>query len=455
MTSSGDFLRNNDVMSGWDKEVPYFPEASFAQNAAPAGGGKIRILIQAINFAPEIIGCGAFTSDLVRHLARAGHMVEVVTAPPHYPGWYVRKPYHALAYVRETVDGVRITRCPILMKTGANGIWRLIAPLTFSISAAPALFWRILKFRPDVVLCVEPTLFAAPATVLAAKITGARTLLQVQDLEVDAAFEVGHIKLKQFRGFAHFCERILLRAFDKIVTISEKMRVALVAKGFDERRVSVIRNWVDLSRIAPHERGASNNFRFDLGFRAEDFVVLYAGHLGVKQALDCVIDAARRLKGDKRIRFVIAGAGPALGRLKALAADLPNVSFLPLQPVERLSELLAAADVHVLPQHQGAADLVLPSKLGGMLASGRLISATAEAHTEIAELLTGIALLSPPGDGAALARSISDASQMSAADYKERTDRGTALAQTLSAERLLVDFEQLLIGVSAKPREAA
>ena len=126
-------------------------------------------------------------------------------------------------------------------------------------------------------------------------------------------------------------------------------------------------------------------------------MALYAGHLGVKQALDVVIAAARRLRGRGDIRFVIAGAGPLSGALKDASADLPNVLYLPLQPAERLNELLGMADLHLLPQHRGVADLVMPSKLGGMLASGRPIVAAADPGSELFDVLTDVALLTPAG----------------------------------------------------------
>ncbi len=84
-----------------------------------------------------------------------------------------------------------------------------------------------------------------------------------------------------------------------------------------------------------------------------------------------MLDAARLLKDRPDLYFVVAGDGPEKARLMRDYADLPNLRFLPLQPEERLCELLNLADLHVLPQSSGAADLVLPSKLGGMLASGK------------------------------------------------------------------------------------
>jgi len=44
-----------------------------------------RVLIYGMNHAPEIVGVGRYTADIVNELARRGYMVSVITAPPHYP----------------------------------------------------------------------------------------------------------------------------------------------------------------------------------------------------------------------------------------------------------------------------------------------------------------------------------------------------------------------------------
>ncbi len=423
-------------------------ETGFAINRwfqrAPSKSGSNpsqKILIQAINYAPELIGCAKYTTELAQYLSQNGHLVEVVAAPPHYPGWYVRKPYRGFAYSSELLDGVRVTRCPMAMKADGGGLWRMLAPLSFAFAAAPALLWRALRFRPDVVMCVEPTLFAAPIALLAAKILGARALLHVQDLEIDAAFGVGHLKGAALKRAAFLCERLLLSRFDDIVTISNKMRAALVAKSLDPSKIRLLRNWVDTEQIAPTPR-TGNGFRAELGISDDAFVVLYAGHIGVKQALDVVIASARRLKHRSDIVFVIAGAGPSRSGLVAASADLPNVRHLPLQPAERLNELLALADLHVLPQHRGAADLVLPSKLSGMLASGRPIVATADPGSELYDILTEVALLTPAGDAAALAEAIVAATSL---DWSRRIEAGLRLAASMGSDRLLPHFAALLL----------
>jgi len=247
-------------MTAWNFSPRHKPsKAPALQKQAKAGfhDGRFlsrRLLIHAINYAPEFIGCGKYTAELASFLRSRQHQIEVVTAPPHYPGWRVRPPYRSLAYCYETIDGIEVTRCPMLMRADGRGVWRLLAPLSFAIASAPLIAWRILKFRPEVVLCVEPTLFSAPLALLAARLVGARTVLHVQDLEVDAAFGVGHVRGEALKWVALSGERLVLRSFDRLITISQKMRSALIAKGVEANRVQLLRNWVDVGVISPAGR---------------------------------------------------------------------------------------------------------------------------------------------------------------------------------------------------------
>ena len=363
------------------------------------------VVIYGINYAPEMAGVGRYSGEIGAHLAARGCQVSVVTAPPHYPSWRAQPPYSAGGWSVETLDGARVYRCPLYLHAEMSGIWRLLAPVTFALSSAPVAFWRVLTTRPDVVIAVEPTLLVAPVALLAAAIVGARTVLHVQDLEVDAAFAVGHIS--SGRGLAKIgaaFERFVMKRFDRVITIANAMARRVIDKGVPADRVSVVRNWVDLDQIQPLT--GPSPYRVELDLAADAFVVLYAGSLGAKHSLGLLVVAARALKDRPSIHFVIAGEGPMQPELEAAARELPNLRILGFQPEARFSDFLGLADVHVLPQERDAADLLLPSKLGGMLASGRRILLTADTRSELGEFLGAACDFVPPGEAEPLIEAI-------------------------------------------------
>jgi colanic acid biosynthesis glycosyl transferase WcaI len=413
-------------------------ENSTASSVSESAAVAERVLIYGMNYAPEPTGVGRYTGEIGSYLAKQGVIVDVVTAVPHYPGWIVRGS-HRNRYSVEQIDGAYVTRCPLLLKADMRGLWRVIAPLSFALTSAPVAIWRILMKRPNTVLCIEPTLFAAPAALLAAKIIGARTILHVQDLEIDAAFAVGHVRGEAIRKLAYAIEKFVLRAFDAVVTISNRMREHIFSKGVAPARLSIVRNWVDLEKIRPLDRPST--YRSELGFSGDDFVALYAGNIGPKQALPIVLDAAGFLTSETKIKFVIVGEGPEKSRLVALYSHLCNVRFLPVQPENRLCDLLNLANVHLLPQDRGAADLVLPSKIGGMLASGKRLVVMADPGTELFSFLSGCAVIIPPGDSLALATAIT---RVSSEARQIPLDSSGACIAALDAKHSLSKFKALL-----------
>ncbi|MES2835251.1 MAG: WcaI family glycosyltransferase [Pseudomonadota bacterium] len=405
----------------------------------------MRILIHGMNYAPEFTGVGRYTGEIAVHLAAQGHEICVVTAPPHYPAWRMEKGYSAGRWSRETADGVEIYRCPLYLAREMRGWKRAFAALSFALASAPVVIWQALRRRPQVVLALEPTLLGAPFALLAGRLVGARLVLQVQDLETDAAFAMGHLKGQVLLDMAAGFEGVVRRSFDRVVTISNRMGERIAAKGVRPDRIAVIRNWVDVAKIQP--LGRPSAYRIELGLGDDVFVALYAGALGAKQGVCLLIEAARRLKARSDIVFVVAGDGPMRGTLEAAAADLPNLLVLPFQPEERFSEFLGLADVHLMPQEKGAADLMLPSKLGGMLASGRAILVTTDPGTELADFLGAAAVCTPPGDVEAMVDAIRAMAASGAPGHGEA--ERLALARSLGKSEGLKAFEDVLTARAA------
>jgi colanic acid biosynthesis glycosyl transferase WcaI len=349
----------------------------------------MKLLVLSMNHSPELTGIGKYTGEMVDGLAARGHEVHIVCAPPYYPAWQLGSGYRAWRYTTETPrPGVTVHRCPLWVPSQPNASKRLLHQASFALSSAPVLLGLALRWRPQVVMAVAPATLAAPAAWLAARLSGARAWLHVQDLELDAAFKLGFLRGARVQRFCQGLERALMGAFDRTSTISRRMLRQLACKGVDLSRATLLPNWVDLRSVDPVRCAESAQaLRAQLGIDPSQKVLLFSGTMNRKQGLDVLVQAAALLQHRSDIVFLLCGQGEMRAPLEEAARDLPQVRFLDLRPAHELGALLTMADMHLLPQLRNAADLVLPSKLGGMLASGRPVIAAADEGSEIAMLV--------------------------------------------------------------------
>jgi len=403
----------------------------------------MRFLIHGLNYAPELTGIGKYSGEMAKWLAEQGHDVRVVCAPPYYPEWKAHDGYYAHQYRREWIDGVQVWRCPTWIPRRPSGLKRLLHLASFALSSFPVMLMQV-AWRPDVVIVIEPPLFCAPQALLTARLSRAIAWLHVQDFEIDAAFSLGILPSTPINHLIFRLESTILRSFDKASSISTNMKSKLEEKGLPPSKAVLFPNWVGIEEIYP-DKDSAISLKRELGISPEKLIVLYSGNLGEKQGIDMLIEAARQLQDDPSLEFVICGDGAAKTRLVNLAEGLDNVRFGPLQPADRFNSLLNMADIHVLPQQAQAADLVLPSKLTGILAVGGAVIATASSNTELASVVTQAGGSTvPPGDASALADQIRQFSS----DPKRRTEAGRRARayaeQHLGRQQILKKFLKVL-----------
>ena len=298
-------------------------------------------------------------------------------------------------------------RCPSWIPAVPSGLRRLAHYASFAASSLPVVLGSA-GWKPDLVLVVAPTLVSAPGALLAARLSGGTSWLHVQDYEVDVALRLGLLP-PAGRAALKWVESRLLRAFDVVTSITEPMLASAREIGVPADRLVLLPNWANLAVVHPLDR--PSRFRAELGIPAGRPVVLYSGNLGRKQGVITLGDAARRSQdAGSPALYVVSGAGAEHQALAAGAAahGLTNLLRLPLQPDESFNELLNLADVHLIIQEAGVADLVMPSKLTNMLASGRPVVATAPAGTGLARLIAenDVGTVVEPGDPGALAAAV-------------------------------------------------
>jgi len=282
------------------------------------------------------------------------------------------------------MNGVDVWRCPLFVPAVPRGKNRLVHLASFALSSLPVMI-RQAFWRADVIIAIEPPLFCAPAAWLIARLSGAKCWLHIQDFEVDAAFELGIVRHGWLKRSVLACERWMMRRFNVVSTISQSMVARLHDKSISEP--VLFPNWSDVSQLQYKDADA-RQFRSDHGVGAHACLCLYAGAISHKQGLETLLRAALKLPD---YSFVICGDGATREKLQRLAEKLAlcNLTFIPPQPRQRFSAMLAAADIHMVIQKHGAADLVMPSKLTNILAIGGLALVTAEVDSELGRLAEG------------------------------------------------------------------
>lgn len=365
--------------------------------------------LYSLNFSPELTGIGKYNGELAPMLKNNNIYTTVITAPPYYPEWKIASGF-ANGYFK-TIDkeGVVIHRCPLYVPTKVTTIKRLIHLSSFALTSALRLFslWRL---KPDVLFLVQPTLFCAPFALLFCKLRGTKSILHIQDYEIDAMFGLGLGQSGFIKKAVKGIESWLMSKFDVVSSISYSMLDNARKKGVPEEKLLFFPNWADTNFVHPDVDASS--LRREWGFAEDDKIVLYSGNLGQKQGLEIVLDAALAFKDQPQVKFVIIGSGAYRETLQQMAADkgIRTIQFKPLQPWELVPQILVMADVHLVVQKKGVADAVLPSKLTNILAAGGHALVTAEQNTElgkISALYPGIYQLVEPEDPAAFIEGLS------------------------------------------------
>ncbi|MBE9104929.1 glycosyltransferase family 4 protein [Nostoc cf. edaphicum LEGE 07299] len=367
----------------------------------------MHILIYSYNYHPEPIGIAPLMTELAEGLVKRGHKVRVITGMPNYPQREIYDGYQNKWYLTEQKNGVTIERSYVRIKSKPKLVDRLLLELSFVFTSLPQAFKG---GRPDVIiLTVPPLLGTLPATTLG-WLYNCPVVLNVQDILPEAAVRIGLLKNKLMIRTLAALEKFAYRTAHTISVIADGFRENLVNKGVPVNKIVCIPNWVNVNFIRPLPK-QSNSWISNHQLNGK-FVVLYSGNIALTQGLETVIEAAVCLRHIKDIVFVIVGESTALQRLQEYCQSngADNVLLLPLQPREKLPEMLAASDVGLIVQKHNVISFNMPSKIPLLLASGRPIVGSVPATGTAAKAieLSGGGIVVEPESPQSMATAVHD-----------------------------------------------
>jgi len=323
----------------------------------------MKILLLNQFYPPDVAASGQLLADLAEGLAGKGNKVYVVCSRRAYGGGGEKYP------ARQIINGVHIRRVAATGFGRDNTVGRLIDYLSFYVLAACK---ALVLPRMDICIVLTTPPFIGLCAVMLLLVKGTRPVLWVMDIYPEIAAAYGTLKKG---GLPHRClariSRVIYRRARLIISLGEVMTERLIEAGAEKEKITTVHNWVPGEAVRPILPGNSVLRReLNLNGRA---VLMYSGNLGIGHELETVVRAIKELGEDGGIEALFVGNGKMRQPLEKLTGDLNLncIRFCLPVPLEKLSDTLAAAQIHLVSQKSGTEGLIVSSKIYGVLAAGR------------------------------------------------------------------------------------
>jgi hypothetical protein len=318
----------------------------------------MEVLFLTDNFVPEQNASARRSYEHCRRWVKQGVSVTVITTVPNFPLGKPQAPYRNRLHMQEMMNGIRVIRVWSFLAPNRGVVLRAVDFASFAVSGFVAGLFQ----KPDIIVATSPQLLTAVAGHLLGRVKKCPWVFEVRDLWPESITAVGAMKEGRMMRLLRHVERTLYASAERIVTVTEPMRVQLVGRGVSAHKVGVVPNGADLERLIP--RIASPGLAARLKLEGK-FVVAYVGTHGLAQGLEVVVRAAK-LVAASNIHFLFVGEGARRNDLIALAesSGVANVSFVGGVPSEAAIDYLALADTIVVTLRKSAVfDGALPSKI--------------------------------------------------------------------------------------------
>lgn len=419
-----------------------------------------RIVFVNRSYWPDIEATGQLLTDLCEGLSLYFD-VHVICGQPNSP-----EPNSSFLQVGvEQRNGITIHRLEHRRSQKKDPLGRVLGLVSFYRAAH-----RYLKHHDphaDVIVSETDPFLLPIAGAQYARRTGAKHCVYLQDIYPDVAEVLGKIRIPWLASGIRRRLRAAYRDADALIVLGRCMQRRLTNPPWElsENKIAIVPNWSDCDAIEPVAHDV-NGFR-NRHCQPETFLVMHSGNMGLTQRLDVLMSAAAESAWPEHAKLLLVGNGASRDRLLQHMASLQmpegRVDFVNYQPRHRLAESLSAADVHVVSMHQDVTGCLCPSKLYGIMASGRPVIGVADSETDLCETVREHALgwTVPPGSPAAIASAVAKAAQERCNDpgaFDQRGNRARQVAREhfdrpVIVSRFAALLDRLLIASAAYPSD--
>lgn len=242
----------------------------------------------------------------------------------------------------EEIDSVKICWIKLRKYVGARSVGRILSWLEFEWK-----LWLLPKrnFPPPSVIVVSTlSLFTIFNGLMLRRRYRCRLVFEVRDIWPLTIIEEGGFSPRNpFVMALQWVERLAYRRSDAIIgtmpNLASHVRevagatcpIHCIPMGIDEEQL-------EEPTPLPEDYAAAH-------IPTGKFIVCHAGTIGKTNALEVLFEAARLLRANSDIHFLLVGDGDLKKKFEAETAELPNVSFAPAVPKQLVQSVLRRCDV--------------------------------------------------------------------------------------------------------------
>ena len=363
----------------------------------------MRILFLSHYFPPEVNAPASRTYEHCRVWAAHGHEVNVLTCAPNHPVGKIYEGYRNRLLQRDAMAGIRVFRMWTFLAPNKGFLRRI---LNYSSYLVMATLLAPFLPRVDVVVSTSPQFFCGLSGYLVSRLKRVPWVLEIRDIWPESIVAVGAMKKSAWIRFLEWLESFAYRKADHIVPVTDSFCRHIEARGGAPGKIMVIKNGVDLAFFSP--AASASDVAEELGL-SRKFVVSYVGTHGISHGLETVLEAARLLRNEPDIAFLLVGDG---ARREALLRQrdemqLTNVIMLGQQPKVRMPGIWAATAVSlVLLRDELLFRSVIPSKIFESMAMQKPIILGVRGESQALLEASGAGLCIAPESATELAQAV-------------------------------------------------
>jgi len=348
---------------------------------------KKRILIYSLVFSPDGVSTAYLYNDLALGFQKREYEVCVLTTTPHFnliEGALKKQPFQKRflgLFYQSDFNGIKVYHIPLKKHKST-----LIRMLTFIYWHKMSFFVGLFLKRPDVILTPSPPLTSGLIAILLAKLKGAKTIYNVQEIYPDLLINLGHLKNTFLINFLKRLERFVYNSSNAVTTIDKQFYNIIKPRIKQENSLHIIPNFVDTDLyVTKSSTNLPAEFLSEPGFTN----MLYAGNIGLAQEWDLVLNLAKEIKNES-ITIWIIGEGIKKEYLKSQIEkyDLSNIKLLPYQDRKYMPAINLFADFHFIAMDKSMENDGFPSKVYSIMASGRPMVIVSSENTPITSFLS-------------------------------------------------------------------